>query len=291
MAKTRKKGIDLDVADLGKKGIGAAGQDIWWRQASSMGFEFAYVRFFNGMTPPSSSETNSLISIGKFDRNKMALGAYCVLDPMADGAIQGQLFANYMSKLFGVFSKYTLASLYKIRPALWLKADGDPSLVRHNAAEWLKTVTRFMCEPAGGNEPLYHDKPILACEFAYAEKYALGSDPELMPYHLWIFDDSYGAFPKQDQTPVIPSGFYKRTDLWHTQSNLVLNGQQVGFDFSVELGKKEKEPEKGFPIRKVSLIPLALLGIALAINWKASKKDQDDRPSRSYRGAYDMFGE
>lgn len=285
MAKKRLKGIDLDPAQIGTRKDGKASQDVWWRQASLQGIEFAYLRFFDGMNAPTSHELNMLTNIGSFDRNKMPLGAYSILDPVADGEVQARLFIDYMSTIRGFwYWKYTLASMYKIRPALWITKSADPSMTRYNALAWLDTVNRFMCEPSAGNEPLYHDKPILATTYALAEQNQLSSDIELRKYHLWIIDESQGAFPKPEQVPDVPQGF--KADLWHTKSDLILNGQLVGFDWSIDLGKKEKEPGKRYPIRKLSLIPLALLGGAIYLAQK-SKKPAETSSAMSpatYRG-------
>lgn len=287
MAKKRIKGIDIDPANIGQKDTGAAGQDVWWRQASSQGIEFAYLRFFNGLQAPTSNEANRLRDVGGFDRNKMPLGAYCILDPEVDGETQARLFIDYMSKIRGfMYWQYNFASLYKIRPALWINRDAEPSMLRYNTLAWLKTVNEFMCEPAGGNEPLYHDKPIMATTFSLAERANLASDIELRKYHMWIVDESQGVFPKQEQTPEIPPGF--KADLWHTGSNIMFNRQKVGFNWSIDLGKKEKEPSKGLPIRKISIIPLLLLGGAIFFANRKKKSARESAPP-PYRGMFPGF--
>lgn len=286
MAKKRLKGIDIDPASIGTK---AAGQDIWWRQVRSQGIEFAYLRFFTGLIPPTSYETGLLRNIGEFDRDALPLGSYCILDPEADGETQAHLFIDYMSKVRGFsYWTYNFASLYKIRPALWLTKYADPSMVRYNALAWLNTVSKFMCESVSGKEPLYYDKPILATTFALAEKCNLAADIELRKFHLWIIDESQGAFPEPNAVPDVPSGF--KADLWHTKSDLIFNRQKVGFDWSIDLGKKEKEPDKRLPIRKFSLIPLFLLGGAVFLAKRAKKTEAPASPA-SYRSMLPFMGD
>ena len=216
------------------------------------------------------------------------LGAYCILDPAIDGAAQAAAFANYMTLARGWTGSYTLASLYKLRPALWLTQPGDPSMVRHNALEWLKTVTRLMREPRQGQDPVYQADPILATTLDYAKIHDLAADPELRNFHIWIFDESQGMYPANGAAPLYPKGF--RPDLWLTKSNLDFGGQRVGFNLSVDLGKKEKEPDKGFPIRKLTIFPLLLLGGAIFLAKKLDK-GKSEGSTRSRTMGHPYYGE
>jgi hypothetical protein len=286
MAKKRIKGINIETSKINR-----AAQGPWWRSAAAQGIEFAYLRFFNGISAPDFRETSMLRGIGYLDRDQIALGAYCILDPYQDGEHQARLFIDYMSELRWrpPFGQTTFAEMYKIRPALWLDQVGDPSSIRNNAALWLDTVSRFMCEPVAGREPLYHDKPIVAASYKYAELMALPSSLELSKYHLWIFDDSAGAYPAQDQSPAVPRGF--KADLWQTKPILNFNGQDVGFNLSIDLGKKDAEPKKGFPIRRVSALPLIILGglaFGPAIYRKITKTEKKTTPQYPNYG-YQMF--